>query len=327
MKICIVGCGLIGEKRAKAAKKLGCDEFVFVDLNLSLAKKLAQNFNGGAFSEFQQALDKNLDIDAVIVATSHHALSDIGVISLQNGIPTLIEKPGAVSLDEIYRIKDANNKNVPVSVGFNHRFHPSLLLINDWVSQGKLGELMYVRARYGHGGRIGYGSEWRCQREVSGGGQLIDQGAHLIDLALWYMGPLALEYAYIPNLYWSESDVEDNCFVALKGSQKRFAWLHATWSEWKNTFSFEISGKDVKMEVSGLGGSYGTETLKIYEMLPEMGPPKTTIYEYPFVDSSWELELDNFFGAIYRNEKIVGDLDDCIKMHEIVHSAYQQNQK
>lgn len=322
MKLCIVGCGLIGKKRAEAAKKLGVENFIFVDLKKDLADKLAGQFGGSAYDSFEMALDKNPDTGAVIIATLHRALSDLSVTALTRGIPTLVEKPGAVSLDEALRIKAANIYNVPISVGFNHRFHPALLMVNDWVQSGKLGELMFIRARYGHGGRIGYGSEWRSQREVSGGGQLIDQGAHLIDLALWYLGPMALDYAHIPNMYWQDSDVEDNCFVALKGNKKKFAWLHATWSEWKNTFSFEITGRDAKMEVSGLGGSYGTETLKIYEMLPEMGPPKTTIHEFPFADNSWQLELQNFFEAIKSNKKIIGDLNDCIQMHEIIKTAY-----
>ena len=147
-------------------------------------------------------------------------------------------------------------------VGYNHRFHPAMRKARAIVEAGDLGPLMFIRGRYGHGGRLGYEQEWRLHPEISGGGELIDQGSHLIDLAHWFLGDFTELKSMLRNYYWKAS-VEDNCFLALLSSAKgQVAWLHATWTEWKNTFSFEISGRDGNLEIAGLGGSYGVETLR-----------------------------------------------------------------
>jgi predicted dehydrogenase len=144
---------------------------------------------------------------------------------------------------------------------------------------------MFIRARYGHGGRVGYENEWRAQPAISGGGELIDQGSHLIDLSRWFLGDLTVDYAAVPTLFW-RMQADDNCFLALRSGSGQIAWLHASWTEWKNTFSFEIFGRDGKLVVDGLGGSYGQERLTYYRMLPQMGPPETTTFDFPEQDQS-----------------------------------------
>jgi len=184
-----------------------------------------------------------------------------------------------------------------------------------------LGPLLHIRGRYGHGGRPGYEQEWRCQPEISGGGELLDQGSHLIDLARWFMGDLTLEYAATPSLFWPAA-VEDNAFLALRARGGGMAWLHAGWTEWTNLFSLEICGRDGKLAVDGLGGSYGTEKLTHYRMLPQMGPPETTGWEYPFPDTSWELEFANFAAAIAGHGLACGDIEDAVALHRITDQAY-----
>jgi predicted dehydrogenase len=186
--------------------------------------------------------------------------------------------------------------------------------------------MMFVRGRYGHGGRPGMESEWRCKRELSGGGELIDQGSHLIDLSRWFLGDLALDYAYTPHLFWDIA-VDDNCFLALKGSGGQMAWLHASWTEWKNVFNLEIYGRNGKLTINGLGGSYGVEQLIFHRMLPGMGPPETTMWEFPFPDTSWDRELANFADAIAQKGKALGDIHDALAVMGIVEKAYAWNNK
>jgi predicted dehydrogenase len=319
LKFGIVGCGLIGRKRAESIRRLGIDCAGFADISTHQADLLASEFGGVAVSSAEELMAHGCD--GIVVATDHGSLAPIAISALERGIPVLAEKPGGKCLQDVKSIKSANGKNVPISIGFNHRFHPSFLKIRELISRGDLGELMYVRARYGHGGRIGYEKEWRCQKVVSGGGELIDQGAHLVDLSMWFLGEMQLDYAHLPTLYWN-ADVEDNCFLALKGAGKRFAWLHATWTEWKNIFSFEITGRSMKAVVSGLGGSYGVERLAMYRLLPGLGPPETMIEEFPFADTSWDLEVENFSLAIRDRVPLIGDIDDAIRMHTIIENAY-----
>jgi predicted dehydrogenase len=321
MRIGIVGCGLIGQKRAAAALAAGGHEIVGVaDLDRGRAEALASRTGATAFADWRHVLDA--DPDLVVVAVTHDRLAEIGAGAAAAGCHVLIEKPGARSTAELQPVADAAGKTgVSVKIGFNHRFHPAFLKARALIDQGVAGPLLYIRARYGHGGRIGYEREWRMRRDLSGGGELIDQGAHLIDLARWFLGDFSKVQGWIPTYYWPV-EVEDNCFMALETSVGQLAWLHATWTEWKNCFAFEITGRDAKLEINGLGGSYGTEKLTLYKMLPELGPPETTSWEYPFPDRSWDLELADFVAAIEQKRRPIGDLEDGLAMLRIVDRIY-----
>jgi predicted dehydrogenase len=323
MKLAIIGCGLIGQKRAAAAIARSHRIEVVCDRDTARAEALAQRTKARAVRDWPDAI--GAEVDAVIVATSHDSLAAVVAGAAQAGKHVLVEKPAGRNLDELLRARNAARAaGVSVKVGFNHRFHPGLARAKELVADGVLGPLYYIRGRYGHGGRVGYENEWRCQREVSGGGELIDQGSHLIDLSRWLFGDLALDYASLPTFFWNVA-VEDNCFLALSGKDGRTAWLHATWTEWKNMFSFEITGRDGKLTVDGLGGSYGVERLTYHRMLPGMGPPETTIWEYPFPDQSWDAEFAGFEAALAGRPADIADIDDACAVFAIIEAAYKRS--
>jgi predicted dehydrogenase len=321
LRIAIIGCGLIGQKRAAAAHPHVVT--VTADVDITRAQALAAKHGAAAFSSWQQAVAT--DVDVIVVATSHDGLAEIARSALLAGKHVLIEKPGGRTAKELIEIAQlAEAKGLVAKVGFNHRFHPSFVEAKQMLTSGEFGPVLFVRAAYGHGGRPGYEKEWRFQREVSGGGQLIDQGAHLIDLSRWLMGEVTKASGVLRTFFW-DAEVEDNCFVSLETSAGSVAWLHAGWTEWKNRFSFEIMARDAKFEIQGLGGSYGVERLTFYRMLPGMGPPETTSWEWPFPDASWQAEMDNLFAAIDGREKVNGDATDAARMLEIVEQIYEQN--
>jgi predicted dehydrogenase len=181
---------------------------------------------------------------------------------------------------------------------------------------------MFIRGRYGHGGRPGYEREWRFERSISGGGELIDQGSHLIDLAQWFLGEFTGVQAALRTYFW-KAEVEDNVFLTLSTVEGQIAWLHATWTEWKNLFSLEIYGRDGKLEITGLGGSYGVESLTFYRMLPGMGPPETTRWEYPWPDHSWETETAEFISAIHEGRQPIGDAAEAVRSMSVIERIYQ----
>ena len=317
MRVGIVGCGLIGQKRAAA---IGDDEITMVcDTNLERARALASRVGAKAVDDWRMVVDS--DSDAIIVATSHDHLAPIALAAVEANKHVLVEKPAARSLEELLPVREAaRRRGVLVKAGYNHQFHPGLMAAKKIIAAGDLGPLYYIRGRYGHGARKGYEHEWRCNRSISGGGELIDQGAHLIDLSRWFLGDLTLEYAAMPTFFWPV-EVEDNCFLALRGRRGEIAWLHATWTEWKNTFSFEITGRDGKLAIEGLGGSYGNERLTFYKMLPQMGPPETTIWEYPPSDVSWATELADFKAEKPGN---IADIEDACAVLGIIAKAYHR---
>lgn len=325
MRFGIVGCGLIGQKRAIAAMAGGHEIVAVADLDSTRSEALASKTGAKPTSRFQDVTAS--DVDIVVIATRHDSLASISISAIEAGKHVLVEKPAGRNLAEALQIAAAATRmDKLVKIGFNHRFHPAMQKAKEICDSGALGPILCVRGRYGHGGRIGYDREWRCDPELSGGGELIDQGSHLIDLARWFMGDLSLGYAHLPTLFW-KIPVDDNCFLALTRSDGATAWLHASWSEWKNIFSFEISGRDGKLAIDGLGGSYGIERLTYYQMLPEMGPPETTAWEFPMPDGSWEAEVSAFADAIVNRRKPLGDIDDAVAMHRIIDQAYGRTAK
>ena len=269
-------------------------------------------------------LDRS-EIDAVIVATTPEVQAAITRAAIRSGKHVLVEKPAARHPDELTGLAQlAARDHIRVRVGFNHRYHRAFQQARKLVDSGALGPLLFVRARYGHGGRPGYEAEWRAQPRLSGGGELIDQGVHLIDLARWFLGEFVDVSGFAHTYYW-DMPVEDNGFMLLKTATQQVAFLHASCTEWKNLFSWELCGRDGKLQVDGLGGSYGVERLTWYRMLPQMGPPETTIWEYPMADDSWALEMADFIEDIRaRREPSVGLSDACAALR-VVAKIYEQS--
>jgi predicted dehydrogenase len=319
----IIGCGLIGQKRAKALGQAG-QLVACSDLDHNRAESLAKRSNAKIYRDWRE-LVCSPDVDVVIVATLHDSLAEITRTAAEAGKHVLVEKPAARNAAELEPVMEAAAKHgVKVRVGFNHRYHRSLLKARELVDSGVLGELMFVRARYGHGARIGYDKEWRADPFRSGGGEMIDQGPHLIDLSRWFLGEITEVQGFAHTYFW-DMPVDDNGFMLLKTSKKQVAFLHASCTEWKNLFSMEIYGRFGKLDLSGLGGSYGLEKITWYRMLPEMGPPETTSWEYPMGDDSWEVELAEFFEDIRLDRKPSAGLPDAYAALEIVESIYRES--
>ena len=320
----VIGCGLIGHKRAKllaAGSLIAC-----TDADPARAIAMAKQFSCETLPDWKQLIARP-DIDAVNVCTTHDALAPITLAAVQAGKHVLVEKPAALHAADIPPIQAAAAKSgARVRVGFNHRFHPAFLKARELVDAGELGELMFVRARYGHGGRVGYEKEWRFNPAISGGGQLIDQGMHLIDLSRWFLGSFPHVSGIAQALYWNVA-TDDNAFMTLQTADRKTAFLHTGCTEWKNLFSFEIFGKLGKLDISGLGGSYGVERITFYRMLPQMGPPETTAWEYPFEDRSWALELQAFERDIASGQNPCPGLADAAEALSIVESIYAESKK
>lgn len=323
MNVVIVGCGLIGQKRAQvlgACKLVAC-----VDLINERALALARQFpDCQALTNWQEAITLP-NVDIIIVATLHEMLAEIAHAAIKSKKHVLLEKPGARKARELEPlIAEAKQAKVCVRVGFNHRYHRAFRQTRKLIDESALGELMYIRGRYGHGGRIGYHQEWRAKPEISGGGELIDQGVHLIDLARWFLGDFSKITGYAHTYFWKMA-VDDNGFMILQTPKNQVAFLHASCTEWKNKFSFEIFGKFGKIEINGLGGSYGTERMTFYKMSEQMGPPETIIWEYPMKDDSWEFEFTEFLEDIKKQRQPAAGISDAYAALKVVEKIYKDS--
>jgi predicted dehydrogenase len=325
VRVGIVGCGLIGRRRAGAlagARLIAC-----ADVDRARAEQLAQSRPDVRAVARWEELVASSDIDLVVVATSNDALAAVSVAALEAGKHVLVEKPAGRTVAEVDRIAEAARRRKKlVRVGFNHRYHPAFMEARRIVEGGTIGPLMFVRGRYGHGGRVGYDREWRADPARAGGGELIDQGVHLIDLSRCLLGSFA-EIDGAAHTYFWDMEVDDNAFMRLTTAAGQVAFLHVSCTEWKNLFSFEIYGRLGKLHVEGLGGSYGVERLFHYQMRPEMGPPDTVIHEYPREDRSWEIEFAEFLEDIRQARDPEAGLEAARAALEVVEALYARSAK
>jgi predicted dehydrogenase len=322
LRVGIVGCGLIGHKRA-AALRDGDRLVGAFDVVTDRATELAGAHGGRACASVDELLD--IGPDAVVIATTHDQLAPLAERALTAGAHVLVEKPAGLGTAEIDRlIAVSSDTGRVVKVGFNHRFHPAIARLAHEIHSGAHGELMHIRARYGHGGRLGYDREWRAQPQHSGGGELIDQGMHLLDIIHWVAGPLPFHSALLRTQFW-DTVVDDNAAVILGAANDRtapWAMLHVTWTEWKNLFSIEAYCRTAKLQVDGLVGSYGPQTLRIYRMSPELGPPELEELSYGTEDVSWVSEWEHFATSIESGEPVLGGLPDARYAWACVEQAY-----
>jgi predicted dehydrogenase len=324
LRVAIIGCGRIGAQRARALGPrealIGC-----YDIDLNAAQTLAAGYNATACETAEDLFE--LAPDVVVVATSHDRLAEHTARALAAGAHVLVEKPAGISTAQIDHLIDCQRASGRlVKVGFNHRFHPALARLSQEVHSGRHGALLQLRARYGHGGRPGYDREWRAEPRRSGGGELIDQGMHLLDLTHWLAGPLPLHSALLHTQFW-QTPVEDNAALILGEPGMRsgpWAVLHASWTEWKNLFSLEVYCRDAKLQVDGLVRSYGPQCLRIYRMGPELGPPALEQVDYADEDVSWRGEWQHFTAAIESGDEraLMGSLADARYAWSQVEAAY-----
>lgn len=263
-------------------------------------------------------------MEIIIVATTHKYLAPITIAAIQNGKHVLCEKPLARDPEEGKAVLDAASTNqVKVKTGFNHRYHPGIKKARELFEKGAIGDIHFARCRYGHGARPGYEKEWRADPDLSGGGELLDQGIHAIDLFRWFMGEFSQVTGFLTTRYWKIVPLEDNAFALLKTQKGQVASLHASWTQWKNLFSFEIFGQDGYLIIDGLGRSYGTERLTVGKRLQQFGPPSQEVFEFGGPDHSWREEWQDFISAIREDRQPLANVYDGWQALRITYGIYQ----
>jgi len=341
VKVGIIGCGLIGKRRTQIASQSPSDEVVIVaDIDKSLADTVATESRCQSTTDWQDVVSRD-DLDIVVIATPNKFLMLIAVAALESGKHVLCEKPPGRNYTETREMVAAAKKaGKLLKVGFNHRHHPAIWKAHEVCSQGEIGPLMYGRAIYGHGGRPGYDKEWRADADLSGGGELLDQGVHIIDLLRWFMGDFQEVVGFVNTYHWdlgfflpqtmhdtpSENNnpqLEDNAFAQLRTTNGQIAQLHTSWTQWKNRFSFEVFGRDGYVRIDGLGGSYGTETLTVGRRRPESGPPIEETFEFSGPDLSWQLEWEEFTNAIKENRQPLASGEESLGTMRTIAAIYE----
>lgn len=323
MNVAIIGAGRIGFKRAQALRKFeNCQLVVVADVDRAAAESLAKEFGGDVETDWERVVDRN-DVDVVVVSTYNKYLAPISLAAIKNRKHVLCEKPLGRNVRESCEIyESAKSKNVVLKTGFNHRYHPAIAKAKELLVEGRIGKICFLRCRYGHGGRPGYDEEWRANKNLCGGGELLDQGVHVVDLFRYYAGDFTDAFGYTPTYFWN-MDVEDNAFAFFRNKGGIVASMHTSWTQWKNLFSFEVFGCDGYLVIEGLGGSYGTETLRIARRRLESGTPDEDILEFPGPDISWKKEWAEFISAIDSGAEPIGSGWDGYQANRMIAAVYE----
>jgi len=326
MKVGLIGAGLQGKRRAQALQGFDAAELVIVaDADWARAKLLTDEIGCLPASDWEEVIARK-DIEAIIICTPPHLQAPMCVAALKQGKHVFCEKPMARTVKEAREVvKVAEENGLILKCGFNLRHHPAISQAKRWVEAGTIGELMFIRCRYGIGGRPGYEKDWRMNLEISGGGEMMDQGMHTLDLARWFLGDFESVFGSLQTGFWN-SRVEDNAFAILRTNKGQTASIHVSWTQWKNLFSFEVFGKDGYIIIEGLGGSYGTEKLIMGKKALEK-PFKEETTEFRGADLSWREEWQEFVTAIRENREPLGSGYDGLKALRLAHAVYDSASK
>ena len=319
--VAVVGAGVVGSRRAACAAAVSRLEAI-VDVNENRASQLASRFRCRYSTRWQDVI-ADPTVDVVVVSTTNQYLAPIAIAALNAGKHVLCEKPMGRNLREASEIGSAARASGCLfKLGFTLRFHPAIRRAHELCATGHLGQLFFIHAMYGHGGRPGYESEWRGNVEQAGGGELLDQGVHLLDLARWFLGEVDVVSALTPRWYWSVDPLEDNAFVLLRGDRGQVASLHASWTVWKNRFLFEVVGRDGYARVEGLGGTYGLESLAVGRRNSRGGPPEEVVTTYDETDRAWEADWRDLVESIEEGRNPEVGESDGLAVMKLVDSVY-----
>ena len=298
MNVGIIGCGLIGQKRALSIKS--SQIHTVCDIDLSQAKQLSKIVNSNFTDNYNDIID-NDEIDIVIIATPNYLIKKIAIKALNRKKHVLSEKPLGKNSSESKKIQEIANKNRKVIyTGFNHRFHPSILKAKELINNNTIGDIVHIHGHYGHGGRKGMENEWRMNKKFSGGGELIDQGVHLVDLAIFFKGFPERVFGSTANLVWN-SEVEDSSSFILFYKNNVNCLFSVGWIYWKNKFEFNIYGSKGFISINGLGGSYGSEKLTLGIRNIKGGKPTIKKFYFKGNDLSWKKEW-HYFQTLINNK-------------------------
>ncbi|MEQ8330640.1 MAG: Gfo/Idh/MocA family oxidoreductase [Longimicrobiales bacterium] len=324
MKALVVGYGYMGEIRLRVTEALEGIEVAGI-ADPHPAAPLPDAYP--VFDDWREALDRT-DPDVVFVCTPNHLIPDIACAALEQGRHVFCEKPPGRNLADIQRIcaAEAASPGSKLIFGFNHRHHPSVVDAKAIVDSGAVGRILVLRGVYGKSGGSGFEHSWRNDPAVGGGGILLDQGIHMLDLFRHFCGDFTQVMGMRQTSHW-DIPMEDNAFVLLRNASGQMAQLHSSATQWKHMFRLEITLEGGYLHIAGLlskSGSYGREHLLVgrRSAVSAVGNPSEEITYYD-TDLSWDTEVRHLLDCIREDRPVeIGSSTDALRVMEIVESVY-----
>lgn len=321
----LIGFGKMGQIRAEAIAHSGCGHITRV------FDPACADFQGLSPAASAQAIIDDPAIDTIFICTPNFQNRPLTVAALQAGKHVFCEKPPAFTAAEVEGIQAVEKASGrKLMYGFNHRHHDSVKKMKSIVMEGQYGSLLWMRGRYGKSVDHNYFNTWRAKKELAGGGILLDQGVHMVDLFLHLGGDFDEVQAMVSSLYWNLPGIEDNVFANFRNRATGVvASLHSTMTQWRHLFSLEVFMERGYMVLNGLktqSGSYGEEILTIAKnrsVAPAASwqDEEKDVYR---VDNSWNAEVSYFMNSIVNDTPIEnGNSADALKVMRIIDTVYQ----
>lgn len=325
IRVGIIGFGKMGRIRARAVGESGRGEVVgFHDPGATPVAGDPRRY------ETAEALLADPDVEAVFICTPNYLNKPLTIAALQAGKHVFCEKPPAFTtadVEEIQAVEQLSGKCL--MYGFNHRHHESIQKMKQIVDSGEMGRLLWMRGRYGKEVDESFFQGWRAKKELAGGGIMLDQGIHMLDLFLYLGGGFDEVQAMVSNLYWKIDGIEDNVFANFRSSQTGIcASLHSTMTQWRYLFSLEVFLEGGALILNGLktsSGAYGDEDLAIKRHRPRAGRVTYTNEEHLVyhTDTSWAAEIDHFLGALEESRPVtLGTSTDALRLMQLMDRVY-----
>lgn len=330
VRIGIIGLGKMGMIRAQEVEKHPAAELIggFDPAPAHFAERYPRAVRFGSAEELLHS-----DVDAVFVCTPNRFTPGAVTAALDAGKHVFCEKPPGRTLRDIEDIIAAERRNpgLKLKFGFNHRYHGGIQEAKRIVESGRLGRILWLRGIYGKSGGAGFEQEWRNNKDMVGGGILLDQGIHMLDLFRFFCGDFAEVKSMVATAHW-KIPVEDNAFALLRDTQGRIAMLHSSSTQWKHRFNLEIYLSDGYISVNGILSStrsYGDETVSVarkqFDEGFAQGKPREEIIYFD-ADPSWELEVSGFLENILKDTPVEsGSSGQALKAMQLVFAIYHDD--
>lgn len=324
LKVGIAGYGVVGQRRRH-----------FIDLHPELRTVAVcdQSFHDTGVMpdgvrhhhDYRGLLSEDLDV--LFVCLPNYLAPDVTISGLEKGVHVFCEKPPGRDLDDIRRVIacEAKYPHLKLKYGFNHRYHDSVQAALGLIQEGSLGKVVSLRGVYGKSQIISFQSDWRTRRSEAGGGILLDQGIHMVDMMRLFAGEFTDVHSFISNDHWKH-DVEDNAYALMRTAGGIVAMLHSSATEWRHRFRLEINLERGQLLLSGIlsgSKSYGAETLTVVTAGPDdFGDPPDVTTRYN-KDHSWRDEVADFAAAIRQNRPVrEGSSADALATMDLVYRIY-----
>ena len=329
LKVGIAGYGIVGKRRHIFINEHPQLEVVAVcDQNFKEDYLMDQGIS--CFNNINSLINENLDI--LFVCLTNNIAAEVTIAGLKKGLHVFCEKPPGMNVEDIQRVIEVENEypTLKFKYGFNHRYHESIKKALCIIQSGELGKIINLRGVYGKSRVIPFAGGWRSKRELAGGGILLDQGIHMVDLMRLFCGEFTDVKSYITNDYWKH-DVEDNAYALLKDKHGRIAMLNSSATQWQHKFSLDITLTEGYIELSGIlsgSKSYGEEKIVIGKRDEESDNGQMESSTIKFLqDNSWKEEVFEFADAIVNKKKIEsGSSLDALETMKLVFNIYYNDE-